>query len=351
MDAVSLPSADSAVGALMGRLPDLEDIFPRLGTVAQLALLRSRKDTSRLILVCNTHLYFAGFARHIRVLQVALILEEAELISKTVEEKLGRRPALLFLGDLNSEPGTAAVTLLQEGRVSAAHPDWARCATFRWGHGSSRRAAREMLEAMRSPRREEAYAALAEKDGFETLRSCMERLQRIRSCLVTLGIHVEGEEDDEEDEPPGQADQALPLDASPWDALAGLLASKQTFKTSTAVACAQLALDTGLKLEPVLELSEDDLAAAKAATQDLAQVVKQKTEIAVEQQRAVAEKLEEESEEGPALAGLGLQLESPFPPLTSALNAEFTNFVGGYEACLDWILYDKQTFEKAIETD
>ena len=36
-------SVDAAVGALMARLPELEDIFPRLGTVAQLALLRQAR--------------------------------------------------------------------------------------------------------------------------------------------------------------------------------------------------------------------------------------------------------------------------------------------------------------------
>eukprot|EP00913_Durusdinium_trenchii_P002390 g2206.t2 len=206
-----------------------------LGTVAQLALLKSKEPDGRLLLVCNTHLYFANFARHIRVLQVALILDEAESICKRAEFEFGQRPALLFLGDLNSEPDTGATALLQ-GSVSAAHPDWARCAPFRWGYASSRQAAKDMLTALRT-KRPEAYSSLGdetEEDGLDGLRCSTERLQRVRNCLATLGI---GEpQEAEEEAPEEQYDQVLgsSTDNSPWTSLEQKLQAGGTFKNCEA---------------------------------------------------------------------------------------------------------------------
>ncbi|CAK9058901.1 unnamed protein product [Durusdinium trenchii] len=348
-EAVRLSSADLAVGALLGRLPALEDVFPRLGTVAQLALLKSKEPDGRLLLVCNTHLYFANFARHIRVLQVALILDEAESICKRAEFEFGQRPALLFLGDLNSEPDTGATALLQ-GSVSAAHPDWARCAPFRWGYASSRQAAKDMLTALRT-KRPEAYSSLGdetEEDGLDGLRCSTERLQRVRNCLATLGI---GEpQEAEEEAPEEQYDQVLgsSTDNSPWTSLEQKLQAGGTFKNCAAVATAQLAVDLQLSTEPVLEFTDEDLDAAKDAAEALAEVVGQKMQAAVKKQQAVAEMVLEESDVGPALAGLGLQLSSPFK-LSSACQPDFTNFVGNYEACLDWIFFTEEHLEKVSE--
>ena len=345
-----LSSTDSAVGALLGRLPELEDIFPRLGTVAQLALLRSH-DGERLILVCNTHLYYANYARHIRVLQVALILTEAEAITKRVEEEYGQQPALLFLGDLNSEPDTAAIALLQKGYVSAAHPDWAKCASFRWGHASSRQAAKKMLAALKTGR-PEAYSSLSRKDpGMDELRFSMERLQRTRACMEKLGITKDQpeEEDVENDEYDDHFHQELEdsMETSPWSALEKKLEARGTFKTCAAVATAQLAIDLHLSTEPVLELEELELDTVKDAADCLAQVVKKQMEDVVEKQRVLAEQLGDNNMQ-PTLAGVGLQLHSPFGHLTSACNSEVTNFVSNYEACLDWIFFN-DSLEKVSE--
>lgn len=344
-DVTQLSSIDSAVGALLGRLPELEDIFPRLGTVAQLVLLRSQ-DGERLILVCNTHLYYANYARHIRALQVALILTEAETITKRVEEEYGQQPALLFLGDLNSEPDTAATALLQKGYVSAAHPDWAKCASFCWGHASSRQAAKKMLAALKTGR-PEAYSSLSRKDpGMDELRFSMERLQRTRTCLEKLGINKDQPEDVENDDL-FHEELEDSMETSPWSALEQKLEARATFKTCAAVATAQLALDLHLSTEPVLKLEELDLDAIKHAADCLAQVVKEQMEYVVEKQRVLAEQLGENNMQ-PTLAGVGLQLHSPFGELTSACNSEFTNFVSNYEACLDWIFFS-DSLEKVSE--
>ena len=53
------------------------------------------------------------------------------------------------------------------GTVSAAHPDWAKCAAFGWGHASSRKAAKEMLEALKT-QRPEAFEALATDEAWNT---------------------------------------------------------------------------------------------------------------------------------------------------------------------------------------
>jgi len=353
-EVTSLPSMDAAIGALVGKLPALDDVFPRLGTVAQLALFRSRKDSSQLLLVCNTHLYFANYARHIRVLQAALLLAEAESMAVSAVEKFGHRPGLLFMGDLNSTPDTAVVELLRRGFVSAGHPDWATCAAFRWGYASSRQAAKDMLAALRSDDRASAFRDLVVDDeGLEalmSLRATTERLMRVRASLATLGLGQASEVAEEEQAEVAEVHEAVSdTAASAWERLEERLQAKGTFKNSAVVATAQLALDLRLSNEPVLEFSEEDLERVMAATEELTAAVSQKVKNAIETQKALSE-AELGSSTGAALAGIGLQLESPFRLLSTYDPApEFTNFVGNYEACLDWIFFEGDHFHKVSE--
>ncbi|CAE8585904.1 unnamed protein product, partial [Polarella glacialis] len=309
-----LPSAECAVSALLGSNPALADLWQRLGTIAQISLLRCRKDASRLVLVCNTHLYFANNARHIRAMQTALILEDAEKMSALAMEKYGVRPAVLFLGDLNSEPDTGAVELLGTGSVSAAHPDWARCAPFRWGFASSRQAARKMQSALKVGRWGDMKDNLAEDD---TLGSCMERYRRMCCCLSVLGIGgFDGGADEDVPETDASVPEVIQTDssASPQQTLMSALSANGTFQNSGTVASAQLALDAGIfSRVPVTSLDPQELVQAKKRTEQLAEVIKSKTEEAVTTQQ------------------------------------DFTNFVGGYEAALDWIFFDRKLLRKVSE--
>ena len=129
----------AAVGGLLAELPNLRAALQRLATVATLALLDDRAAGGRPLLVVNTHLYFHPGAASVRTLHVYALLKQVEALLKEVEADGGGggtaaagnvRPAVFFCGDLNSEPDTSAVQLLQEGRVPADHFEWADSAGF-----------------------------------------------------------------------------------------------------------------------------------------------------------------------------------------------------------------------------
>lgn len=126
--------------------PKLCEALQKVGTVAQLILLApcgppSSWGVARPILVVNTHLFFHYGAPHIRTIHVWAMLQKAnELIHNALAEKGedlgGRKPCLVFCGDLNSDindgiPG--AIKLLNSGKVEANYWDWKFGANFSWG--------------------------------------------------------------------------------------------------------------------------------------------------------------------------------------------------------------------------
>lgn len=133
---------------LLGR-PGCEELkrvlTEKLTTVAQIALLVPPEWASGgagdggegrgAILVVNTHLFYHPMASHIRMLQVAAILEEVRAASAEWASLLpaGVRPALVMVGDLNSEPDTGAIRYLASGQVASSHPEWEAHAAFAWG--------------------------------------------------------------------------------------------------------------------------------------------------------------------------------------------------------------------------
>lgn len=78
----------------------------QVSTVAQLTVLKPRQQAPAeegLLCVVNTHLFFHPKASHIRTLHAAAMLAEAHAIMQETGRQLGRTPALLFCGDLNSD--------------------------------------------------------------------------------------------------------------------------------------------------------------------------------------------------------------------------------------------------------
>ena len=112
-------------------MPNIREALEKLGTVASLVRLEpiSGKDQCP-VCVVNTHLYFHPGASSIRTLQLYAILKEAEtwLVGSAAAGEV--RPALLFCGDLNSEPDTAAIELLQTGQVGQDHFEWQTAREF-----------------------------------------------------------------------------------------------------------------------------------------------------------------------------------------------------------------------------
>ena len=129
-----LGAALAAAGPFLEAVPNIRDALEKLGTVASLVRLEPVSGGDQCpMCVVNTHLYFHPGASSIRTLQLYAILKEAEawLVGSAAAGEV--RPAVLFCGDLNSEPDTAAIELLQTGQVGRDHYEWqtAREFTFR----------------------------------------------------------------------------------------------------------------------------------------------------------------------------------------------------------------------------
>ena len=80
----------------------------QVATIAQLTVLAPAGAAPREgpLCVVNTHLFFHPRAPHIRTLHTAALLAEAGALIDEVAGAAalrGRRPALLFCGDLNSD--------------------------------------------------------------------------------------------------------------------------------------------------------------------------------------------------------------------------------------------------------
>eukprot|EP00397_Hematodinium_sp_SG-2012_P038579 GEMP01041989.1.p1 GENE.GEMP01041989.1~~GEMP01041989.1.p1 ORF type:complete len:582 (+),score=104.45 GEMP01041989.1:59-1747(+) len=103
----------------------VETVFQHLGTVGQICTVKE-KASGKILAICNTHLFYHGDAGHVRLLQVAKLLE---ILTQIVEDT-GATP--IFAGDLNSTPGTACSRLLENREVSADDSIWKRCAEFVW---------------------------------------------------------------------------------------------------------------------------------------------------------------------------------------------------------------------------
>ena len=103
----------------------LTELFKR-HNILQTLLLQSTELPNSYLLVANTHLYFHPLGDHIRLLQVAVSLKflETRIWEYRVELGGGARIAVVFCGDFNSCPCTAAYSYVLSGSVSRSHPDW-----------------------------------------------------------------------------------------------------------------------------------------------------------------------------------------------------------------------------------
>lgn len=104
---------------LYGKIKANEKLLERItdrSTSLQVVQLRS-KDTGKLLLVANTHLYFHPNADHIRLLQSGFsilflqnLVETIKLVEKVEDGDIG----LVFCGDFNSVPSCGIYKLFTE---------------------------------------------------------------------------------------------------------------------------------------------------------------------------------------------------------------------------------------------
>eukprot|EP00798_Chlamydomonas_sp_ICE-L_P031102 gene31102-6232_t len=113
---------------------ELTKALQKVTTVAQVTVLEPTSTSSSQetpIVVMNTHLFFHPYAPHIRNMHTAAILEEAWALIQGLA--LEKEPAIMFVGDLNSDLNDGVVELLQSGKLAPDFWDWDMGAAFKWG--------------------------------------------------------------------------------------------------------------------------------------------------------------------------------------------------------------------------
>eukprot|EP00397_Hematodinium_sp_SG-2012_P040279 GEMP01044102.1.p1 GENE.GEMP01044102.1~~GEMP01044102.1.p1 ORF type:complete len:432 (+),score=78.29 GEMP01044102.1:57-1352(+) len=105
--------------------PTVKTVLENLGTVAQICAVKEKR-TGKVLVLCNTHLFYHPDACHIRVLQAAKLIE----ILTHVVERTGGTP--IIVGDLNALPGSPCMRLLQDREISADDAIWNRCSKYVW---------------------------------------------------------------------------------------------------------------------------------------------------------------------------------------------------------------------------
>ena len=92
-------------------------------TSLEAVVLENLEDPTQRVLVATTHLFWHPKGHHIRLFQTAICLKFMEefLHKHTVNDK---RPAVVFAGDFNAYPKSAAADFLVQGFTSHDHEDW-----------------------------------------------------------------------------------------------------------------------------------------------------------------------------------------------------------------------------------
>lgn len=136
-------------------MPILLQTLQKRNTVVQLYILKVNGLDNQYLCVANTHLYFKPSYPHIRLLQVAIVLNHVQKVisqfcvdaagngmnnpdisinadvesmsSQKTNDTTQPQVAFLFCGDFNSNPRTGLVELLTTGHVDATHRDWTLC--------------------------------------------------------------------------------------------------------------------------------------------------------------------------------------------------------------------------------
>lgn len=127
------------VKSLYTSLPRLENLVNDLGQVLQLVRLTSRRDSSRQIVVGNTHLYYHPYGDHIRALQTLGICQKLD------EFRQREGCPVILTGDFNSNPGAGAIDLLLRRNVDPTHHDaWKNLLNHPQKRGSKQNLAEEV---------------------------------------------------------------------------------------------------------------------------------------------------------------------------------------------------------------
>jgi 2',5'-phosphodiesterase len=323
-------------------------------------------------------------------LQSSQAAASADGSSSATASDAASEAALVLCGDLNAEPEDGPVRYLVEGTFGAGDAEWARGAAFAWGGASSRAAAAAAA-------REAADAAACGGGDAEAEAACVDDVAA-RACAAaaaerhasrrarldawhggraaaaaagllpgtaparTCGLRIRPRKDATSsassasaaaaDDAPSADDVAAPL-AGAYSSLAAHLRAGCTFKTCPSVAAWHLRRVAGLRPGLTLAPGGAGAAAALNALQALAAAVDADGDAAAAEQAALADVAAGDASH-PAAArardangfraaplGVGAALAHPFALASGCGTPAWTNYVGGFAAVLDYVLYDK----------
>ena len=374
-----LPPPPPGLGPLLTWQPALATAMRRVTTVAQLALLLpvaaggTEAPPLPPLLVANTHLFFHPRAGHVRVLQAHALLRAAAAFASehATSSSDAEAPALVLCGDLNAEPHDGAVRYLATGALGGGDAEWAQAAPFSWGGASSRAAARDALA--------EAEAALAGGDVASAERAAAEAMAAAasaraadarsrldawhggRAAAAAAGL-LRGTAGARNCALRGAAAEAAavsgggeaPPPANAYAALRSHLRAGCTFKSCPHVAAWHLRRVAGLSPALALPAGGSARTAALSALDALALAVEADAADAGARQAAMA--AADASLQPAALPrdplgfaaaplGLGAALAHPYDLRSGCGEPPWTNFVGGFAATLDYVLFDARRLE------
>lgn len=127
-------SPDPTIKGLLAEFPEIAKGFDKIPSVAQILLLRSTRESTKHLVLSNTHLFYREDAHLIRLLQTVAVVREVSKIRLDVGGHVG----LLLCGDYNSFPDTAPVHFLLNASIDSSHHAWQDAPQFKWNRAVSK---------------------------------------------------------------------------------------------------------------------------------------------------------------------------------------------------------------------
>nr|CAB3264735.1 2',5'-phosphodiesterase 12 [Phallusia mammillata] len=117
--------ANSSLNEKLSVNPDLKLRVTQRASCVLISVLESCEHSGSYIITANTHLYWHPKATHIRLIQIAIVLNIMQnMRNELIESNPDNNVKCLLCGDLNASLNTSVLQLLQTGRVPSNHADW-----------------------------------------------------------------------------------------------------------------------------------------------------------------------------------------------------------------------------------
>lgn len=103
--------------SLLRQNPEMRELFLQQKTSLQTTILKDQ-TTNKIIIVCNTHLFYHPEAPHIRLMQINMAVTHLEHMKRLTEKETGCDISAILCGDFNSHSKTSLHVYLNDGDIS-----------------------------------------------------------------------------------------------------------------------------------------------------------------------------------------------------------------------------------------